>query len=77
MVTTLTTALPKCVVPSCISIFCIKRIWFHKMLSTSCFKCITLQKRTEEFVNAFSKLERLLARTRELVFQSPHVVQTD
>lgn len=77
MVTTLTTALPKCVVPSCISIFFIKRIRFHKMLSTDWFKYITLQKRTEEFVNAFSKLERFLARTREFVSQSPHVVQTD
>lgn len=77
MVTTLTTALPKCVVSSCISIFFIKRIQFHKMLSTDWFKYITLQKRTEEFVNAFSKLERFLARTREFVSQSPHVVQTD
>lgn len=72
-----TTALPKFVVPSCISIFCIKRICLHKVLCSAWVKYITLQKRTEEFVNAFSKLERFLARTCEFVSQSPHVVQTD
>lgn len=55
MVTTLTTALPKFVAPSCISIFCIKRTWLQKVLCSAWVKYITLQKRTEESVNAFSK----------------------